>query len=88
MCDNTYKPFVRGTQYYSWMDINCDKCVNGRVLENMEFTCDIDRALDDAFWTLGTVSEGIALRMGFVDEEGVRRNCHVWPCKERKLQEG
>lgn len=53
----------------------------------MEFTCDIDRALDDAFWTLGTVSEDIALRMGFINEDGIWEKDYVWTCKERIVED-
>lgn len=59
--DDRVRPFYCGTQGLDWRCWNCRNC---RRYNERTPTCDIDRALLDAYFGDGSVSADIARRMG------------------------
>lgn len=73
-------PFSAGLAWAAWDLCNCDNCAKGHVCINADgervkeghewvrYLCDIEQALDNAYWQDGTISSDIAGRMGPMDE--------------------
>lgn len=72
-----HHPFHSSSQYGDWKDRNCHRC--RKYINDVNKTCDIDRALVLAYYGHGDVSEDIARRMGFLDAPV---NALTWPCPE------
>lgn len=78
MSENRYYPFHSGSQDADWQNYNCSRCKKGYEHNGDKFVCDIDEALQTAFWEDGSVSEDIALRMGAIEQKGY----YCWRCPE------
>ncbi|MHB0967422.1 MAG: hypothetical protein ACYC36_13315 [Bellilinea sp.] len=70
-------PFSSGTQFADWTENNCRRCKRYGTKPDPE-KCEIDFAFGDAFWGDGSVSEDIAKRMGYLDNQ----RSLVWRCNE------
>lgn len=77
MSEERFQPFSCGTQGTDWVSANCERCKKFNY-KNIDNTCDIDRALVEAFFDDGTVSMEIAKRMGAVENDGKFQ----WMCPE------
>lgn len=72
-------PFSCGSQALDWVDRNCYRCVKSERADHdgpITPTCDIEKALGEAFFT-GKVSAEIAVRMG------KQAMALTWDCPER-----
>lgn len=63
MTDDRVRPFYCGTQGADWRTWNCENCYKHDSSGDAA-SCPIERALDEAYWSDGTVSAEIAQRMG------------------------
>jgi hypothetical protein len=75
--EKRYSPFSTCSQYGDWAASNCWRCTKDAPIGVVP-TCPIQIAVDNACFDDGTVSEDIAQRMGFLENEGH----YVWPCVE------
>jgi hypothetical protein len=76
MSDKVYI-FSCGTQYADWVGSNCERCT--KYDANDLPTCEIDEAIGMAYMDDGKVTEEIAIRAGYTEENHLR---YVWPCSE------
>ncbi len=76
MGDTRISPFYCGTQACDWRSLNCENCHKGYDYASETQRCDIEHALDRAYFGDGTVPESVARRMGYTDE------AHNWQCPE------
>lgn len=81
----TVRPFHCGTQSADWADANCARCARGWTEGAAEIKCDIEEALFEAYWDYGEVSDEIAERMGYTENNPPKTGgfAYVWPCPER-----
>lgn len=81
-----HRPFHCGSQAGDREASNCDRCTKGATADETydTMTCPIQKALGEAFWNGGTVSEEIAERMGYLDNCPPRQDgfSYVWRCNE------
>jgi hypothetical protein len=70
------RPFSCGTQYGDWTESNCTTCTKARPNATTfeELTCEIERALSEAYVTDGRIPLPVADQMGHGDGR------YVWPC--------
>lgn len=91
MADDKHRPFHCGTQAADWEENNCAVCVKGASEDPDKFmdtlSCPIQKAITEAYWDDGSVSEEIAERMGYLDNSPPRQKGFslIWLCKERQL---
>ena len=72
------RPFYCGSQYMDWLASNCERCKK----YDLEYSsCEIDCALFEGAWCDGTVTEEIAVRMGFL-VNGKQNGKYNWMCCE------
>jgi hypothetical protein len=76
MADLPIRPFSTWSQDAAWMGRNCSRC--GKCPDVRSCTCEIFDALTVAYFTDGTVTPAMALRMGY---PGPRAS--TWDCPER-----
>jgi len=74
-------PFSSGSQHGDWRASNCDRCTKYTHNPN-ESKCEIDKAILKAQFGNGTVSDEIAKRMGYYDNNGKDGFSYVWMCNE------
>lgn len=74
---NKITPFYCGTQYGDWTGSNCDRCKKAAPLYG-DSTCEIELALHIAYLSDGEVTEEIAKKMGYFDNE----DKEIWMCPE------
>jgi len=74
------RPFYCGSQFGDWKARNCDRCVKGY---DINWHCELEQALDDAYMDVGQVNEGVYHRIG-ADENKL---ANTWDCPERELKE-
>lgn len=71
-------PFHCGTQSLDWMISNCEADCGKYNEKAPHKHCEILAALDEAYWSDGSVSEEMGRRMGIIKGESRL----VWPCPE------
>lgn len=80
------RPFHCGSQGAEWDDVNCGHCTKGlkEGEDSRHWHCDIQKAIGEAWWSDGTVSDDIAERMGYLDNSPPRQEhfSYLWRCKE------
>lgn len=81
------QPFSNGSQYGDWQDRNCTGCWKSSTNRDPDkpfhrFNCQIDKALGEAYWGDGQVSDEIANRMGL----DPKSEAYTWQCPEREEQ--
>ena len=76
--------FANGFEHRAWRSANCDRCALAYDEESGRYRCDLEKAIDEASWTTGQVSDEILRRMGWKDEN---RFILGWPCAERQAVE-
>lgn len=76
------RPFYCGTQYLDWQNKNCCRCRKSAPVNDQGqsevFTCELEYCLTSACFGKGTVSEGIAARLGFKPASEV----YTFKCRE------
>lgn len=72
------RPFSSGTQYASWTFANCEHCKHGYLNNDEQFVCEIEKAINLALIGDGNVTDKIADRMGYRDDEFL----YLWQCGE------
>lgn len=74
------RPFDSGSQYADWQERNCEGC---KKFDAAKFKgrCDIDGAVGAAYFGEGSVSDEIAVRMGYT---GPNIGAYSWACPERE----
>ena len=80
-------PFSSGSQDAAWDSRNCQRCKKGYYNSGEKFVCDIEQALFEAYCNDGYVSEEIAKRMGYYENNGEDGFSYTWVCPERELTE-
>ena len=70
------RPFCCGTQYADWLDRNCFQCAKGFDYEKSEYRCELQKALDEACAGDGTITEDIAVEIGY------QKGLYTWQCKQ------
>lgn len=78
--ENKVNPFYCGTQYGDWTESNCDRCKKS-VLSNFLNAaplCEIELALCIALISDSEVTQEIANRMGYTDNQ----DKDIWKCPE------
>ena len=78
MSEIRIQPFHCGSQYMDWLTSNCERC---KKYDLKYSSCKIDCALFDAACDDGTVTEEIAVRMGFL-VDGKQNGKYNWMCPE------
>jgi hypothetical protein len=78
MTEIRIQPFYCGSQYMDWLTANCERC---KKYDLEQSSCEIDSALFEACIDDGTVSEEIAVRMGFL-VDGKQNGNYNWMCPE------
>jgi len=75
-----YYLFSNGTQALDWHEANCYRCkkYTDKPDKLESITCDIGRALLEAYYDDGSVTVEIARRMGYFDN----KFSLVWMCPE------
>lgn len=68
------RPFYCGTQKADWLADNCGNCHKGYNEKTDKHYCQIEEALDQAYFGDGYIESGIAARMGMPE---------VWRCREQ-----
>ncbi|MCC6591581.1 MAG: hypothetical protein IT168_33145 [Bryobacterales bacterium] len=71
-------PFYCGSQSADWKTWNCTNCQKGYDYQAEAWRCDLEQKIDEAYFGDGSVSEGVARRMGYLEN----RERHNWPCGE------
>ncbi len=74
-------PFSCGSQHGDWRASNCDRCTKYAHNPN-ESKCEIDKAILQAQFGNGTITDEIAQRMGYFDNNGKDGFAYVWMCNE------
>jgi len=74
----TIRPFYCGTQYMDWESKNCGHCRKSAPADAQHFTCELEYCLSYACFGAGTVSEGIAARIGYNPATEV----YLFKCRE------
>lgn len=79
------RPFHCGTQMADWTCSNCDRCTKQSDPEASfdKMSCEIERAIGEAYMSDGTVSQEMAKRMGY---DGSPTG-YVWQCGEWETTE-
>lgn len=74
------RPFHCGSQAADWTCSNCDRCKkqSPRDAAFDEMTCEIERAIGEAYMSDGTVSQEMAKRMGYDGSP----TSYLWQCGE------
>jgi hypothetical protein len=77
------RPFYCGTQYADWETWNCENCrKQGRYADadktDWRWSCELQRALGEAYLGDGSVSEDVARSIGYIGNEAR----HNWECPE------
>ena len=75
------RPFSCGSQHGDWRASNCDRCTKYNHDPKLS-KCEIDRAILKAQFGDGTVTDEIANRMGYHDNNGKDGFSYVWMCNE------
>lgn len=77
---NDVRPFHCGSQDADWTERNCWDCrKEWQEDAPTEWPCDIQKALQDAYWDNGTISAEIARRMGYT-----ACDVYTWDCPEKE----
>lgn len=78
-------PFSNGSQGADWRESNCERCKKrlDDFADTTEYRCEIQRAIDNAYMTDGTVSSEIGVRMG----HSANPIAYVWQCPEVEWSE-
>ena len=79
---NRISPFSCGTQYMDWEAANCLRCKKSVDVNDDVFVCDIQEALGLACIGDGYVTDDIARRMGYFDNNGKGSFAYCWKCNE------
>ena len=76
------RPFSSGSQHYDWRASNCDRCTKYNHDPNLS-KCDIDKAILAAACGRD-MTEEMATRMGYFENNGKDGFSYVWMCPEVK----
>ncbi len=83
MSKQLYRPFSNGTQFQDWNYANCERCVKSdAATKDGQSKCEIFNALWNTYLGSGDISEDIAKRMGYLEEDGEETGRYCWPCNE------
>jgi hypothetical protein len=74
-------PFSNGSQSVDWDARNCDRCSKVDYDKGTS-NCQLYDALQEAYFTDGTIDAETGKRLGFVD------TAYTWDCPERETREG
>lgn len=80
-----YRPFSNGTEFTYWDDANCCQCALDPYQDGGDSgICDIFDALTVAYWDDGTISEDIAVKMGYPENAYAPSGLPYlgWLCRE------
>lgn len=81
------RPFANGTEAEWWFEHNCYRCGKWSAPDAPP-TCEIDKALFEAFSNGGIISPSIGERMGYpklaYNKKGERYTW--WPCPEHEAE--
>ena len=73
--------FSTGSQFADWTSKNCDHCKKAMAENASRYTCDIEKALWDAYMSDGKVDKAIAHRACYHPSAG-GIGYYNWPCDE------
>lgn len=87
MSEQRIRMFSNGSQFDDWEAANCDRCTKGHTVDEHgmdQFSqCEINQALNFAYWDDGTVRAEIARRAGYFDHNTPGKSYrYCWPCNE------
>lgn len=85
MPESKIYPFSNGTQSVDWDSLNCCRCKKQYDEGMDEVCCELQQALNTAFFDDGSISQEIATRIGYTKGPPFY---YVWDCTERELTEG
>jgi hypothetical protein len=75
------RPFYCGSQDADWTSLNCNECKKAEFEDYEKMTCEIQKALEDAWADDGLVAPDILKRMGYANSDVYR-----WLCPEKEVE--
>lgn len=73
--------FANGFEFRAWRAANCDGCARSYDETSGRYRCDLEKAIDEASWTTGEVSDEVLHRLGWKEDN---RFMLGWSCAERQ----